>query len=52
MTEEAIYPCRVELELDPPQPAEVTQAVADALAEPTGGTDPWWRAGVDEQLET
>jgi hypothetical protein len=41
----------VELELDPPQPEPVAQAIAAALAaqrpEPA---DPWWRAGVEENL--
>jgi hypothetical protein len=44
---------RVDVELTPPQPAEVEAAIAAALA--AGGPaapDPWWQAGVDEALET
>ena len=40
----------VRLELDPPQPAAVVAAVAQALpAEPP--CDPWWQAGLEENLE-
>jgi hypothetical protein len=42
----------VELELDPPQPEPVAEAIAEALAEADGApsVDPWWRAGIDENL--
>jgi hypothetical protein len=40
------------VELDPPQPAEVTQAVAEAVVEVTHKPDAWWQAGIAEQLET
>jgi hypothetical protein len=42
----------VELELDPPQPEPVAEAIAEVLAGAGGAppVDPWWRAGVDENL--
>jgi hypothetical protein len=42
----------VDVELDPPQPEEVAEAVAKALEVPAKGRDPWWQAGVAENLET
>jgi hypothetical protein len=42
----------MDVELDPPQPAAVTEAVADALDEGLARPDPWWQAGIAEQLET
>ena len=42
----------VDVELDPPQPDEVTRAVAELLDADAPPPDPWWRAGVDENLET
>jgi hypothetical protein len=41
----------VELELDPPQPPPVTEAVASLLETAEAGPDPWWQAGIDEALE-
>jgi hypothetical protein len=41
-----------ELELTPEQPAEVVEQIATALG-PRGGAaapDPWWQAGLEEQL--
>jgi hypothetical protein len=38
------------LELDPPQPPEVTATVERLLAQPGAGPDPWWAAGVAEAL--
>jgi hypothetical protein len=42
----------VELELDPPQPEPVAEAIAEALAaaDDAPSVDPWWRAGVYENL--
>jgi hypothetical protein len=42
----------MELELNPEQPAAVTDAVADLIDPPAPAADPWWRAGIDEILET
>jgi hypothetical protein len=41
----------VDLELDPPQPDEVARAIAALLEEAQPAVDPWWRAGVDENLD-
>jgi hypothetical protein len=41
----------MELELDPDQPVEVADAIASALRDDAPAPDPWWRAGVEEQLE-
>ncbi len=41
----------MDVELDPPQPEPVAEAVVEALAlgaQPAA--DPWWRAGVQENL--
>jgi hypothetical protein len=43
----------VDVELIPAQTPEVEAAIAGVLA--SGGPvepDPWWRAGIDEALET
>jgi hypothetical protein len=40
----------VELELDPPQPAEVAAAVAALAAPAPPGPDPWWEAGLEDAL--
>jgi hypothetical protein len=42
-----------ELELTPEQPPEVVEQIAAALAprDPERGPDPWWQAGLREQLE-
>ena len=42
----------LQLELDPPQPAAVVAALADALAADTAAADPWWQAGLEESLES
>ena len=42
----------MDVELDPPQPDPVTLAVAELLGADEPSPDPWWRAGVDENLET
>ena len=39
-------------ETDPPQPREVTRAIAEALATEEAGPDPWWQAGIEEALES
>ena len=40
----------VDVELDPPQPSEIVDAIAEALEEPRDAADPWWQAGIDEAL--
>ena len=42
----------MELELDPPQPEPVAQAIAETLAGAGGAppVDPWWRAGIEDAL--
>ena len=40
----------MDVELDPPQPEPVAEAVAEALREGRQGPDPWWKAGIDESL--
>src|SRR5512146_2018473 len=44
----AEYPFRVNPETNPPQPDEISLAIAEALFadEPVPG--PWWQAGIDE----
>jgi hypothetical protein len=42
----------MEVELDPPQPDEVVRAVAELLAETHAEPDPWWRAGIEDALDT
>jgi hypothetical protein len=43
----------VDVELTPLQAPEIEAAVAAALAvSPVAAPDPWWRAGLDEALET
>jgi hypothetical protein len=41
----------MELELDPDQSTEVADAIALALRDDASPPDPWWRAGIEEQLE-
>lgn len=40
----------VDVDLDPPQPEPVAQALVEVLAEPEQRPDPWWQAGLDEAL--
>ena len=40
----------MELELDPQQPDEVVRAVEAALREARAAHDPWWDAGIAENL--
>jgi hypothetical protein len=44
----------VDVDLSPSQPPEVAAAVASTIAESTAGhapePDPWWLAGLQEQL--
>ena len=42
----------MELELTPPQPPAVEQAVVELLDETPPAPDPWWQAGIDEALGT
>ena len=45
-------PRRSTVELTPEQPAEVAEEVAAVLAAgaQAAAPDPWWRAGLEEQL--
>lgn len=45
------YPFCVSPETNPPQPAEVAEAIRDVLAGDSPGADPWWQAGLEEALE-
>ncbi len=45
------YPFRVNPETNPPQPAEVAEAIGDVIGGDDPAPDPWWRAGTDESLE-
>ena len=39
------------LEVDPPQPDEVTRALSELLQGAEQAPDPWWQAGIDEALD-
>jgi hypothetical protein len=39
-------------ETHPPQTEEITRAIAEALAANEPAPDPWWQAGIDEDLES
>ena len=41
----------MDFELTPPQPVEIAAALAALVAARVTAPDPWWQAGVDEQLE-
>jgi hypothetical protein len=41
----------VRIELVPSQPPPVVDAVAEALAADAMPPDPWWRAGLEENLD-
>ena len=47
----AEYPFRVTAETNPPQPAEIAQAIAALLVQGTEAPDAWWQAGIEESLE-
>jgi hypothetical protein len=40
----------MEIELDPPQPTAVGQAVVQLVAARERPVDPWWAAGIEEAL--
>jgi len=40
-----------EVKLTPEQPRAVAEQVAAALEPVAVGPDPWWQAGLEEQLE-
>jgi len=40
-----------DVELEPEEPATVSRAVAELLAE-DAAPDPWWQAGIDAALAT
>jgi hypothetical protein len=44
--------CAVDVELSPPQPPEVEEAVAAALDQAPRAPDPWWEAGNRDALGT
>ena len=39
-----------QLELTPEQPIDIAEEVAAALEPGPAEPDPWWQAGIDEQL--
>ena len=41
----------MDVEIAPQQPDEVTRAITALLEEAAPAVDPWWRAGVDENLD-
>jgi len=43
-------PDRGDLDLSPEQPDSVVEEVARALEAGAGEPDPWWQAGLEEQL--
>jgi hypothetical protein len=45
------YPFCVSTDTQPPQPKEVTRAIAEALAGAEPVPDPWWQAGIEEALD-
>jgi hypothetical protein len=42
----------VDVRLEPAQPAEVAAAVADLLKPREPAPDPWWRAGIEQALDS
>ncbi|HEY6961760.1 MAG TPA: hypothetical protein VI408_07730 [Gaiellaceae bacterium] len=42
----------MDVETTPPQPDPVLDAIAETLGETAAAPDPWWQAGVAENLET
>jgi len=40
-----------DIEIEPEQPAEVAGAVAELLDDGAPDVAPWWRAGVDANLD-
>ncbi len=42
----------MDVETQPPQPDPVVEAIAEALAEPPRQPDPWWEAGIREDIST
>ena len=40
----------MDVETTPEQPEEVVRVLVDALAEPAGEPDPWWRSGLEDAL--
>ena len=44
------YAQGMDVETTPEQPEEVVRMLVDALAEPAGEPDPWWRSGLEDAL--
>jgi hypothetical protein len=42
----------VDVDVRPAQPDEVVRAIEGLLEQQPPAVDPWWRAGVEENLET
>jgi hypothetical protein len=42
----------VTTETNPPQTEEITRVIAEALAANEPVPDPWWQAGIDDDLES
>jgi hypothetical protein len=41
----------MDLELEPPQPDQVSRALGELLQAVNEEPDPWWQAGIDEALD-
>jgi len=41
----------MDLELDPPQPDEVSRVLGELLRDAQQEPDPWWQAGIDDALD-
>jgi hypothetical protein len=42
----------VDVEVSPEQPPAVVEAIEALVIPPPAGPDPWWRAGLEQSLET
>ena len=42
----------MDVDVSPAQPDEVVEAIERLLEQDPPAVDPWWRAGVDENLDT
>jgi hypothetical protein len=43
---------QVDVDVTPAQPDEVVETIVNLLEQEPPAVDPWWRAGVDENLDT
>ena len=42
----------MDVDVSPAQPDEIVGAIAELLEHDRPSVDPWWQAGVDENLES